>query len=106
MTAPQIAAERVIAQVLEDLHAGPHLGVVVDSPPGAGKSTLVIRAALQLAETEQVMAVAQTNEQVDDLVHRLAVASALPIGRLSAQDYVPSERLAHHPTIIVESSVA
>ena len=49
-------------------------GVVVDSPPGAGKSTLVVRAALTLADDgEQVMVVAQTNEQVDDLVHRLAV---------------------------------
>ena len=47
--------------------------MVVDSPPGAGKSTLVVRAAAELAAGgEPLMIVAQTNEQVDDLVDRLA----------------------------------
>ncbi len=52
---------------------GGHRGVVVDSPPGAGKSTLVVRAAAHLAEAgERLMIVAQTNEQVDDLIERIA----------------------------------
>ena len=56
-----------------------HRGVVVDSPPGAGKSALVVRAAADLAAAgEPVMVVAQTNEQVDDLVDRLATAGAGP----------------------------
>ncbi len=63
--------EQVIQAVLADLPR--HRGVVVDSPPGAGKSTLVVRAAAHIAETgEPLMIVAQTNEQVDDLVARLA----------------------------------
>ena len=33
------------AAVLADLRPGADQGVVVDSPPGAGKSTLVVRAA-------------------------------------------------------------
>jgi len=105
---PSDEADRVVAAVLDDLRHGSDLGVVVDSPPGAGKSTLVVRAALALAEdSSQVMVVAQTNEQVDDLVHRLAVAApALLIGRLSAGDYVPSRRVAQHSSVLVRSSIA
>ncbi len=79
-------------------------GVVVDSPPGAGKSTLVVRAAGRAGRGRRpVMVVAQTNEQVDDLVDRLARRRrrTLPIGRLSAADYVPSTRVAQHPTVRV-----
>ena len=89
----------MIAAVLADLGDGAHRGVVVDSPPGAGKSTLVVRAAAELAGAgEPLMIVAQTNEQVDDLIERLAVAfPELPVGRLSAVDYVRSKRVAGHP---------
>jgi hypothetical protein len=94
------AARAVIDQVTADLLSGEHRGVIVDSPPGAGKSTLVVELAARLAETgEPVMVVAQTNEQVDDLVDRLARAhagSGLTIGRLSASGYVPTERVVRH----------
>src|SRR5579859_3510760 len=106
------AARSVLDQVTADLLSGAHRGVIVDSPPGAGKSTLVVELAKRLADTgEPVMVVAQTNEQVDDLVDRLATkhgASAgtvddgssgsggLTIGRLSASGYVPTERVARH----------
>jgi hypothetical protein len=103
---PAVEAERVVAAVLRDLAAGASRGVVVDSPPGAGKSTLVVRAAAELAAAgDQVMVVAQTNEQVDDLVHRLASATSLHIGRLSAAEYVPSVRVAQHPLVQVASAV-
>jgi len=101
------AADRVIA----DLTAG-HRAVVVDSPPGAGKSALVVRAARTLARAgEPVMVVAQTNEQADDLVDRLAAASSGPppqllIGRLSAQDYVVSERVGRHSSVMVDTDAA
>jgi len=80
-------------------------GVVVDSPPGAGKSTLVVAAALRLSGAgERVMLIAQTNEQVDDLIDRLAVARPeLPIGRASASGYVPSPRVARHPGVAVSA---
>ncbi|MFG1673063.1 AAA family ATPase [Micromonospora sp. NPDC049282] len=101
-------AERVITAVLSDLHSGVHRGVVVDSPPGAGKSTLVVRAADELAATgDPLIVVAQTNEQVDDLVDRLARrAPELRIGRLSAADYQPTERVREHPTVRVAAKVA
>ncbi|MEU2612104.1 AAA domain-containing protein [Micromonospora sp. NPDC007271] len=105
---PAVEAERVITAVLADLRSGAHRGVVVDSPPGAGKSTLVVRAAVELAAAgEPLIIVAQTNEQVDDLIDRLArKAPELPIGRLSATDYQPSERVAGHETVRVAAKVA
>ncbi|WP_262281671.1 AAA domain-containing protein [Micromonospora sp. MA102] len=105
---PAVEAERVITAVLADLRSGDHRGVVVDSPPGAGKSTLVVRAAVELAAAgEPLIIVAQTNEQVDDLIDRLArKAPELPIGRLSATDYQPTERVKGHETVRVAAKVA
>ncbi|GAU68049.1 hypothetical protein SSP35_06_01330 [Streptomyces sp. NBRC 110611] len=62
--------------------------MVVDSPPGAGKSTLVVRAARELAAAgRRLMIVAQTNAQVDDLVLRLAAKDPeLPVGRLHSSE--------------------
>src|SRR6201996_4401000 len=100
-------ARRVIAAILADLGRAER-GVVVDSPPGAGKSTLVVAAAASLAERgERVMVVGQTNEQVDDLVDRLASEhGVLRIGRLSAQGYVPTERVVRHPNITASTTIA
>ncbi|QLQ39508.2 AAA domain-containing protein [Micromonospora robiginosa] len=94
--------------MLSDVREGAHRGVVVDSPPGAGKSTLVVRAAAELAVTgDPLMIVAQTNEQVDDLVDRLARrAPELRIGRLSAADYRPTGRVRDHATVRVAAKVA
>jgi AAA domain len=93
--------------ILADL-AVAERGVVVDSPPGAGKSTLVVRAAAELAEAgDRVMVVGQTNEQVDDLVDRLATSHPdVPVGRLSAGGYTPAERFDRHANVAVRSSVA
>jgi hypothetical protein len=94
--APADQAASVTDAVLADLANPAHRGVVVDSPPGAGKSTLVVRAAGELAAAgEPLMIVAQTNEQVDDLIARLGIAfPSLSVGRLSAVDYVPSSRVS------------
>ncbi|MEU7170158.1 AAA family ATPase [Micromonospora tulbaghiae] len=101
-------AEQVIRRVLRDLRDGTHRGVVVDSPPGAGKSTLVVRAAIETAATgDPLMIVAQTNEQVDDLIDRLGRrAPELRVGRLSATDYRPTERVTAHPAARVAAKVA
>ncbi|HVT69578.1 MAG TPA: AAA family ATPase, partial [Trebonia sp.] len=82
-------------------------GVVVDSPPGAGKSTLVVRAAHELADAgERVMVLGQTNEQVDDLIARLAGRREdLLIGRLCASAYVRSDRVTR-PNVKLGTSVA
>ena len=99
---PAELAGRAVDGVLADL-AGGHRGVVVDSPPGAGKSDLVVRAAVAIAGVgEPAMVIAQTNEQVDDLVSRLAaVAPGLQVGRLSAQDYQPPPRVSRHRSVTV-----
>ncbi|MFJ8184363.1 AAA family ATPase [Streptomyces sp. NPDC096105] len=91
---PGSAAARATDAILRDTLHGPARGVVVDSPPGAGKSTLVVRAALELAEAGRpLMVVAQTNAQVDDLVLRLAEKNPdLPVGRLHSSDTDPYDK--------------
>ncbi|MES9519926.1 AAA family ATPase [Streptomyces capoamus] len=85
---PGAEAARATDAILDDTLHGGRRGVVVDSPPGAGKSTLVVRAALELAGAGRpLMVVAQTNAQVDDLVLRLAEKNPdLPVGRLHSSD--------------------
>lgn len=102
MTAQDLSAVAV-ADVLSLLREGRHRGIVVDSPPGAGKSELVVRAARELAAArEPVIVVAQTNNQVDDLIDRLAAAEpGLAIGRLSGQDYQPTPRVSQHANVTV-----
>jgi hypothetical protein len=78
---PAFEARRATEEILAAMRTAPR-GVVVDSPPGAGKSTLVVTAAIDLASRgERVMVIAQTNEQVDDLTDALATALA---GRVPA----------------------
>jgi hypothetical protein len=91
---PGAAAARATDAILHDTLHGTERGVVVDSPPGAGKSTLVVRAALELAEAGRpLMVVAQTNAQVDDLVVRLAEKNPdLPVGRLHSSDTDPYDK--------------
>jgi hypothetical protein len=108
---PATAAEDIIRDILTTFRSRQHLGVVVDSPPGAGKSTLVVRAATEMATTgEPLMIVAQTNEQVDDLTVNLAaaLARALPgarIGRLSSSGYIATQRVAACPNVVVSNEL-
>ncbi|MEU6118017.1 AAA domain-containing protein [Streptomyces sp. NPDC047117] len=85
---PGAAATAATGAILRDTLHGDRRGVVVDSPPGAGKSTLVVRAARELAAAGRpLMVVAQTNAQVDDLVLRLAEKDPeLPVGRLHSSE--------------------
>ncbi|WP_233521659.1 AAA domain-containing protein [Streptomyces triticagri] len=91
---PAAEAGRATDAILHDTLHGTSRGVVVDSPPGAGKSTLVVNAALRLAGAGRpLMIVAQTNAQVDDLVLRLAEKDpSLPVGRLHSSDPDPYDR--------------
>ncbi|MFE0423653.1 AAA family ATPase [Streptomyces sp. NPDC058953] len=104
---PGARADRAVAAILADLDSTTGRGVVVDSPPGAGKSTLVVRATGHLtAAGRQVMIVAQTNEQVDDLVANLARAHpGLPVGRLHAKDFVLPERVTGHAQVTGSSDI-
>ncbi|WP_338018249.1 AAA domain-containing protein [Streptomyces taklimakanensis] len=95
--------------MLRDTLSGAHRGVVVDSPPGAGKTTLVVRAARELAATGRpLMVVAQTNAQVDDLVDRLATADPeLPVGRLHSSEAQPYDPvLDRHDSVVKSAKVA
>jgi hypothetical protein len=104
---PAQRAQQATTDVLAALADRAHRGVVVDSPPGAGKSTLVTRAAAELADAgEKVMVAAQTNEQVDDLTNRIATASPhLAIGRLCGQDYQPAPRITRHATVRISAKL-
>ena len=108
---PTAAAEEVTRDILATFRSRRHLGVVVDSPPGAGKSTLVVRAATEMASTgEPLMIVAQTNEQVDDLTVNLSakLAREVPaarIGRLSSSGYVPPPRITACGNVVVSNEL-
>ncbi|MFF2925515.1 AAA domain-containing protein [Streptomyces celluloflavus] len=106
---PAAAAAAATDAILHDTLHGDHRGVVVDSPPGAGKSTLVVRAARELAAAGRpLMVVAQTNAQVDDLVLRLAEQDPqLPVGRLHSSEpgaYDPA--LAGLPAVRTSAKIA
>jgi hypothetical protein len=98
--------EQATEAILADLGRAER-GVVVDSPPGAGKSTLVVRATAELTDAgEPVMVIAQTNGQVDDLIDRLATARPdLAIGRLAASDYTPAPRVTRHANVTISTKV-
>lgn len=91
MTDPRSAAADAVSTVLNAMSRPPHR-LVVDSPPGAGKTTLVVQAARHLgAEGERFIIVAQTNQQVDDIVRRLSADTELTIGRLTGSKYLNEE---------------
>lgn len=108
MTQPSIPpaelANAAVNDILTALTSGTTQPLVVDSPPGAGKSTLVVRAARTLAAAgERCIIVAQTNHQVDDLLISLAdpAAPQLRLGRLAGGNYeAPEDVLALSGTII------
>ncbi|WP_174552427.1 AAA family ATPase [Microtetraspora niveoalba] len=104
---PGVAADRATAAILADFTGGRHRGVIVDSPPGAGKSTLVVATTLELAGAgERLMIVAQTNEQVDDLADKIATRNpALTIGRLHKDGFLVPERVTRHPGVRASKKV-
>ncbi|WP_308167289.1 AAA family ATPase [Catellatospora tritici] len=83
--------EAAIEQVWDRVR-GTDRAIVVDSPPGAGKSTLVRELTRRLvAAGEHVPVVVQTNDQADDLVVALA-AAGLRTGRLHGAEWTPPPR--------------
>ncbi|MFI0907571.1 AAA family ATPase [Streptomyces sioyaensis] len=106
---PAAEAAAATDRILHDTLHGTLRGVVVDSPPGAGKSTLVVRAARELAAAGRpLMVVAQTNSQVDDLVLRLAGKDPqLPVGRLhSSEPGAFDPALAGLPAVRTSAKIA
>ncbi len=74
--------QAVTDAVMQDLQSGGSQAVIVDSPPGAGKSTFVVRAAAELSEISTVPVISQTNAQADDLVTKMVDSTELVVGRL------------------------
>ncbi len=68
--------------------------MLVDSPPGAGKSTLVREIGRRAHRRAQVPIVVQTNDQADDMIRGFIAdqrhgAAPVRVGRLHSGDYVP-----------------
>jgi hypothetical protein len=103
---PATETRLVTGAVLADMGRPGHRGVIVDSPPGAGKTTLVVRAAAELAASgESCIIIAQTNNQVDDLTTRLARQHpGLLLGRLTGTDYTPPAALLTLPDVTVATT--
>jgi len=64
---------------------------VVKAPPGSGKTSLLIKAALHgLAKKMRIAVGAQTNSQADDACNRLAQQGAAPV-RFTSSSYDPPD---------------
>ncbi|GAA2239213.1 AAA domain-containing protein [Streptomyces nogalater] len=109
-TPPARLAKAAVTDILTALTSGTTTQpLVVDSPPGAGKSTLVAQAARTLAAAgERCIIVAQTNHQVDDLLIRLADPAAAPrlrLGRLTGGTYEVPENVRALPGTIISTDI-
>ncbi|WP_228472882.1 AAA domain-containing protein [Streptomyces cyaneochromogenes] len=104
---PQQRMDHASRAILERLPTLTHRGLVVDSPPGAGKSTLAARAADVLTQSSRPCAVmAQTNNQVDHLVRRFARHHPhLHTARLTATDYTVPDDLQKHPRVRIGTRI-
>jgi hypothetical protein len=83
---------------------------LVDSPPGAGKSTLVREISRRARHQAQVPIVVQTNDQGDDTVRGFIAdqrrgAAPVRIGRLHAGDYVPPVDLSVQQGLTFSNSI-
>lgn len=88
MSDPATLHDAALAEVWTRLQ-GTDRAIVVDSPPGAGKSTLVRQITRQLVSAgEHVPIVVQTNDQADDLTIALSRSGLRP-GRLHGSDWIP-----------------
>ena len=94
MNDPRQAHAAAVEEIWRLLGSGERT-IVVDSPPGAGKSTLVRQLTRRLAaDGARIPVVVQTNDQADDLVGGLVrelAEAGLPIevGRLHAGGWEP-----------------
>ncbi|QSY49322.1 MULTISPECIES: AAA domain-containing protein [Streptomyces] len=101
------ASERVTLELTSRLlKLGAHEALIVDSPPGAGKTTLVTRSTRTLVDSgvETVPVVVQTNEQANDLVKRISADFDLRVGRLVGSSYTVPPYLSRLPRVQIEKN--
>ena len=109
---PEALSDDAVEQVWAAVQRGDR-ATIVNSPPGAGKSTLVRRIALRYSETgNRAVVLAQTNAQVDDLVLGLAhevtqrPERAQRIGRLLSSTHPAATDFVAYPNIIASNKLA
>lgn len=83
---------------------------LVDSPPGAGKSTLVREISRRAHHLAQVPIIVQTNEQADDMVRGLLAdqrrgAAPVHVGRLHSGSYTTSGDLTAQPSVTFSKTI-
>jgi hypothetical protein len=108
---PYRASAEALARVSEA--AATERTVVVNSPPGAGKSTLVREVGRRVGGVVgQVPIVVQTNEQADDMIDGLlgeidaGVGTGLTVARLHGGQYRPPDRWRADPRVAVSADMA
>lgn len=105
---PQAAADAALERILCSQWQGLP-AVVLRSPPGAGKTGVAQRVALQSAALlgQRCMVVTQTNEQAFDLTRRLAGnAQSLPIHLFAKRDLALPVDVASLPNLVLVHDVA
>lgn len=83
---------------------------LVDSPPGAGKSTLVREISRRAHHLAQVPIIVQTNDQADDMVRGLLAdqrrgAAPVHVGRLHSGSYATPGDLSAQPGITFSKAI-
>ncbi|MGY5892417.1 AAA domain-containing protein [Blastococcus deserti] len=104
------ASAAATAEVLRQMQAPGWRLTLVDSPPGAGKTTLVGSVADDRLHggDHNIPIVTQTNAQADDLTRTLSArftGSNRTIGRLHASDYAAPADLSADPSVVCSKDI-